>query len=88
MPRKRLKAEYRLKQLILYVLSKVPAIEIPKLQLILWKADTQAYRDLGQSITGVRYIAAKEGPRPEGFFRILANLVRSKRVTLERKEAS
>src|SRR5438876_2369422 len=68
MPRQRAD-EAKLKELILYIAARMEKDQHAgqgriKLAKLLWLSDFEAYRQLGKSITGSRYVADELGPAP------------------------
>jgi hypothetical protein len=69
----------KLRELILYIAARMEKDDHAgqgriKLAKLLWLSDFEAFRRLGESITGVRYIADELGPAPEGELLALRDL--------------
>src|SRR4051794_5527864 len=61
--------EVKLKELILYIAARMEEDDHAgqgriKLAKLLWLSDFEAYRRIGNSITGARYVADELGPAP------------------------
>jgi uncharacterized phage-associated protein len=78
-------ANEKLKQAILYVLSKAPqpeAIGLKKLCKLLYFADFAFYKKNNQSITGVDYLRWEFGPVPEKIYDTIEDLQNANRLTV------
>lgn len=60
----------RLKNILLYVISKCGETWYTKMNKILFYIDFTSYRDLGMAISGLQYRAIDYGPVPEHFARV------------------
>jgi hypothetical protein len=79
----------KLKELILYVAfrsSDDPRFGAVKLNKILFFADFEAYRRLGESITGATYQHLDEGPAPRAFVPMRDELLAEEAIRVSRRE--
>jgi len=77
----------RLRQLMLYIIRQHHQrhdrpLSIHHLLLLVATADFNAYRQLGASISHATYRCQPEGRVPDGFYRILARLVKHRIIRI------
>ncbi len=78
----------KFKEMIVYVAERCkgdPAFGAMKLNKILHYADFDAYRLLGQPISGATYRKLSEGPAPKEFLEARDELIEQGRLTLEER---
>ena len=80
--------ENKFKELILYVARHSvddKYFGAVKLNKVLYFSDFNAYRELGNSITGADYQHLNEGPAPRQFLRVKDSLIAREEATIERR---
>ena len=80
--------EGKFRELILYVARRSEDDKYfgaVKLNKILYFSDFNAYRELGNSITGADYQHLNEGPAPREFLRVKDSLIAQEKATIERR---
>lgn len=78
----------KFKELIVYVAERCaddPSFGAVKLNKILYYADFDAYRELGEPISGATYRKLSEGPAPKELLKARNELIEHGRVTLEER---
>ena len=73
----------RMKELILLILSyELPNMSVQKLSYIMYLSDMEAYAQLGEPITGARYIKLPAFIYPWGLKTILTEMKRDRLISL------
>ncbi len=73
-------------EVMLHVASRCaddPAFEMVRLNKALWRAERRCYVELGQPLTGSRYISLAKGPVSDDYRQVIDRLVREQAATVE-----